>query len=87
MDTGTAGTGKDVNTGTGHFGKFGTTAIPRPDTSVISAQHQYRYKTLRSLRYDINTVTGHFGKFGTISIPILDTSVISVHQYRYWTLR
>ena len=66
----TAGT-----TGTGHFGNFGTTSIPAPDTSVSSIRHQY-------------TGTGHFGKFGTTSTPVPDTSVSSVaHQYRYRTLR
>ena len=47
----------DINTGTGHFGKFGTTwipvplvpvqtFIPVPDTSVTSV-HQCRHRTLR----------------------------------------
>ena len=97
----------DTNTGIGHFGKFGTiwipvpsvpiqTFIPVPDTSVSSVQHQYRYRTLRYVRYDSNTGTGHFGKFGTTSIqapplPIW-TSVpklvpVSVqHRHRYRTL-
>ena len=44
----------DINIGTGHFGKFGTTSIPVPDTSVSSVRHQYRYRTLRYVRYDIN---------------------------------
>ena len=39
MDTGTTGTGTDFNIDTGHFGKFGTTSTPAPDTSVNSAQH------------------------------------------------
>ena len=56
--------------------------LPVPDTSVSSVRHQYRYRTLRWVRYDINTGTGHFGKFGT-SIPVPDTSVSSVHGYRY----
>ena len=71
------------------------TSIPVPDTSVSSVRHQYRYRTLRSLRYDINTGTGHFGKFGTTwipvppvpvktFIPVPDTSVSSVrHPYPY----
>ena len=74
MDTGAAGNGTDLHTGTGHFGNFGTTSIPVPNTSV-------------RVRYNINTGTGHFGKFGTTSIPVPDTSVISGHQYRYRTLR
>ena len=98
MDTGTAGTGTDFHTGIGHLGKFGTiwipvppvpvqTFIPVPDTSAISVQHQYRYLTLRYVRYDINTGAVHDGKFGTTSIPVPDTSVSSVrHQYRYRTL-
>ena len=54
MDTGTAGTGTDfhtgtgknwhINTRTGHFGKFGTTSIPVPDTLVSSVRHPYRYQ-------------------------------------------
>ena len=36
-------------TGTGHFGKFGTTSIPAPNTSVNSVRRQYRYR--------------HFGNF------------------------
>ena len=83
MDTGTAGTGTDLHTGTGQIGKFGTTSIPAPDTSVSWVQHQYRYRTLWLFRYSINTGTGHFGKFGTTSIPVLNTLVSSVHQYRY----
>ena len=81
----------DINTSTGHFGKFRTiwisvpvqTFIPAPDTSVSSVQHPYRYRTLREVRYDINTGITHLGKFGT-SIPVPDTSVSLVrHQYRY----
>ena len=69
-----------INAGTGHFGKFGTwtsvppvpvqTFTPVPNTSVTSVQHQYRYRTLRWVRYDINVGTGHFGKFGTTSLPV-----------------
>ena len=85
-------------TGTGHFGRFGTTSIPVSDTSVSSVQHQYRYQTLRYVRFDIDIGTGHFGMFGTTSMPIPDTSVSSVRygyryrwyryrlSYRYWTL-
>ena len=58
-------------TGTGHFGKFGTTSIPVPpvpvqtfipvpDTLVSSVEHQYRYRR-------------HFGKFGTTSISVPGT--------------
>ena len=62
--------------------------LPVPDTSVSSVRHQYRYWTLRQVRYGINTGTGHFGKFGTTSISVPDTSVCSVrHQYRHRTLR
>ena len=82
-------------TGTGPFGKFGT-SIPVPDTSVSSVRHQYRYRTLRKVRYDMDTgttgtgtgldaSTGHFGNFGT-SIPVPDTSVSSVQHPRYRTL-
>ena len=86
-------------TGTGHFGKFGTTSIPVPDAWVNSVRHQYQYRTLRQVRYDMDTGTAHFGKFGTISIPVPlvpvqtfipvpGASVISVqYQYRYRTLR
>ena len=88
-----------VNTGTGNFGKFGTTSIPVPETSVSSVRHRYRYRrcryrlsyryrTLRQVRYDVNTGTRHFGEFGTLSIPVPETSVSSVrHQYRYRILR
>ena len=62
MDTGAAGNGTDlhtgtghfgnfgttsIRTGTGHFGKFGTTSIPVPDTSVSSVRHPYRYREYR----------------------------------------
>ena len=80
MDTGTAGTGTDFHTGTGHFGNFGTTSMPVPDTSVSSVQHQERYRTLRYVRCNINTGNGHFGKFGTTSIPVPDTLVSSVRH-------
>ena len=71
-------------TGTGHFGNFGTTSIPVPDKSVNSVRHQYRYRTLRYVRYDMDagtagtgtgfhTGTGNVGKFGTASIPVPDT--------------
>ena len=71
----------DLNTSTGYFGNFGTTwvpvppvpvqtFIPVPETSVTSVRHQYRYRTLRYVRYDINTGAGHFGNFGTTSIPV-----------------
>ena len=48
-------------TGTGHFGKFGTTSISVPDTSVCSVRHQYRHRTLRYVRSDINTGTENTG--------------------------
>ena len=36
----------DINTGTGHFGKFVTTSIPIPDTSVTSVRYpRYPYRT------------------------------------------
>ena len=84
MDTGTAGTGTAFHAGTGHFGKFGTTSEPVPDTSVRSVQRQDRY---RKVRY-INIGNEPVGKFGTASIPVPDTSVSSVrHQYGHRTLR
>ena len=52
LGTCATGTGMEVYTGTGHFG---TASIPVPDTSVGSVQHQYRYRTLREVRYDIHT--------------------------------
>ena len=75
--TGT-GAGTDFRTGTRRLGKFGTTSIPVPKTSVISVRHQYRHRKFRCVRYDINTGTENFGKFGT-SIPVPETSVGSVH--------
>ena len=51
----------DSNTGTRHFGKFGTTSMPVPDTSASSVRHQYRYRTLRQVRYDISTGTENTG--------------------------
>ena len=70
-------------TGTGHFGNFGTTSIPVPDTSVSSVRCQYRYQTPRY-------------KFGT-SISVSPVPVwmsasepvpVSVqHRYRYRTFR
>ena len=44
-----------------HFGKFGTISIPVPDTSASSVRHQYRYRTLRQVRYDISTGTENTG--------------------------
>ena len=44
--------------------------LPVPGTSVSSVRHQYRYRTLRYVRYNINTGTGHLGMFGTTSIPV-----------------
>ena len=35
------------NTGTGHFGEFGTASIPVPETWVSSVRRQYRYRKLR----------------------------------------
>ena len=55
MDTGAA------RTGTGHIGKLGTTSIPVPDISVCSVRHQYRYGTLRWVRYEIHTGTENTG--------------------------
>ena len=37
----------EVDTGTRHFGKFGTNSIPIPDTLVSSVLIRYRYPTLR----------------------------------------
>ena len=77
MDTGTVGTRSDFHTGAGHFGEFGTTSIPTPDTSGYGYRYRryryrfpYRYRTLRQVRYNINTGTGHFGKFGTTVIAV-----------------
>ena len=54
--------------------KNGLIIMPVPNTSVSSVQHQYRYRTLRYVRYNI--------------IPAPETSVRSVrHQYWYRTLR
>ena len=52
MDTGTAGTGTDFHTGTGHFGKLG----------AISYRYlRYRcgrlYRSCYQYRYDIDTDT------------------------------
>ena len=76
INTGTGGAGTDFRTGIGHFGKFGTTSILVPDTSVSSVQPQYRYRRYRyarlyrsqyRYRYNIDTGTVHFGQIGTIS--------------------
>ena len=56
------------------FSPTGLIIMPVPNTSVSSVQHQYRYRTLRYVRYNI--------------IPAPETSVRSVrHQYWYRTLR
>ena len=60
-------------TGTGHIGMSGTATTQVPATSVSSAWHHYRYRTIRYVRYDIHTDTVHFGKFHTIWIPVPDT--------------
>ena len=87
MDTGTGHVSNTVNDGTGHFGVFGSTSIPVPDTSVSMVQHQDRYRT-HQVRYDTKTGTGHFGKLGTTPSPVPDTSVSSVrHPYRYRAYR
>ena len=60
-----------VNTGTKSFGKFRTTSISVPETSVSSVRLpyryrrcryrlSYRYRTLRQVRYDVDTGTGNF---------------------------
>ena len=36
-----------LDTGTQHFGKFGSFSIPTPDTSVTSLVFQHRYPTVR----------------------------------------
>ena len=41
---------------------FGMKSIPVPDTLVSSVRLQYRYPTLRQVRYDLNIGTRHFGK-------------------------
>ena len=87
----------DINTGTGNFGKFGTTSIavlavpvqtfvPVPEKSVSSVRRQYRYPTFRQVRYDINTGTGNFGKFGRTSIPVpaVPVSTYAPSWCRYW---
>ena len=51
MDTGTAGTGTDFHTGTGHFDNFGTAPIPVPDTSVSSVRHQFQDTLVSSVRH------------------------------------
>ena len=65
-------------TGTGHFGKFGKTSIPVPNTSVSSVRHRYRYGRLyRSwyrYRYNLDTGTGHFGEFGTSTCHIVTSN-------------
>ena len=77
IDTGAVGTRSDLHTGIGHFGEFGTTSIPVPDTSGYGYRFRlyryrlpYRYRVLRQVRYSINTGTGHFGKFNTTFIPV-----------------
>ena len=71
-------------TGTGHFGKFGTTSIPVPDTEVGSVQHQYRYRILRQVRYSINAGDPNIGNFGKTSTLVPDISASSVrHQYHF----
>ena len=53
-------------TSTGHFGKFGTTSIPVPETS-ISSVHPYRY---REYRYRTEHTLGFLCLFGSmILIP------------------
>ena len=73
----------DLNTGTRHFGKFGTASIPVPDNSVSSVRPQYRYPTLRYDRYGLDSGTRHFSNFSTTSIPVPDTSVSSVRPPKY----
>ena len=72
MDTGTAGTGTDFHTGTGHVGNFGTASIPVivtksipvPDTSVSSVRYPYRY---REYRYRVQYRT-HPWQFTTVIV-------------------
>ena len=47
MDTGTGHFSNNINAGTGHFGKLGTTPTPVPDASVSSVRHPYRYRAYR----------------------------------------
>ena len=91
MDTGTAGTGTvhqyryrtfrqiryNIKTGTEHCGKFGTTSILVPYTSVSSVRHLCRYRTLWLVRHDIFVGTG----IGTASIPVPDTLVCSFRSF------
>ena len=60
-----------INTGTGHFVKFGTTSIPVPDVvrydmipvpdTSVSSVHQYRYRTLGVSLVRHGTVTSGTG--------------------------
>ena len=58
----------DIHTGTGHFGKFGTTSTPVSPVPVWTSvpvfvpalvQYRYRYRTLRCVQYNINPVPPH----------------------------
>ena len=53
----------ELDTGTRHFGKFGTNSMPVPDTCESL-----------SLKL-INTSTRHFGKFGTTPVSVPGTSI------------
>ena len=55
--------------------------LPETDTSPSLVRHQYRYRTLRYVRYyidastagtgaDFRTDAGHLGTVGTTSIPL-----------------
>ena len=93
----------ELDTGTRHFGKFGTTPISVPDTSVRvfhripgayalamwfgTASIPYR-KTRYSSASNSMPVPGTYGKFGTTAMPAQNTLVSSVRlQYRCLTLR
>ena len=83
MDTGTGQVSNTVDDGTGHFGVFGSTSIPVPDTSVSMVQHQDCCRTHHQVWYDTKTRTGHFGKLGTTSIPVPGVPVAYRARPRY----
>ena len=79
----------ETDTDTRHFGKFGTTSIPVPDTWGTSVRPPYRYVALQYgytggihptevVRYGLNTLPNTPVWFGTNSMPVPDTSVCSV---------
>ena len=74
----------ELDTGTRHLWKFGTTLTPVPNTSV----RIYRgYLPYRTRRYDLDTGTRHSGKFGTTSVPRMGTLVTSVSGTSLYSVR